>query len=386
VRELPTAHYNIHTDIGPEVADDLARRMDAMYVEYTRRLDALSPAPSTQSSTPATTQFISSPKPLEVFLFANRAGYDAATHHRLANTGGFFFPGEHPFLAAYLEPQGRDSLRRVLQHEAFHQFAYSAISQNLPIWLNEGMAQVFEEGLWNGGNFTIGEIPASRAHQLQTDLQAGRLLPLAALFSMTPRQWGERLTSDAKAGPIQYNEAWAVVQYLQFGPGNNRRKLSAWLNALHDGQDPAVSFTRIFPDVGDLQSHFFQWARIISPTPRATMLERQKVLADFLIAFTTKGKSFTSLQQFRAAVLQQNPHIQYRRGQVTWITEDDPTVYFCDAAGRAISPDRLFFSPSPDAPLPDLIYRDGRGTQLRTRFYQGGQKIENETVTEPAPK
>ncbi len=230
------------------------------------------------------------------------------------------------------------------------------------------MAQVFEEGLWNGGNFTIGEIPASRAHQLQTDLQAGRLLPLATLFSMTPRQWGERVTSDATAGPIQYNEAWALVQYLQFGPGNNRRKLSAWLSALHDGQDPAASFARTFPDVGDLQSHFFQWARIISPTPRATMLERQKVLADFLISLTAKGKSFSSFQQFRAAVLQQNPHIQYRRGQVTWVTEDDPTVYFCDAAGRAISPDRLFFSPSPDAPLPDLIYRDGRGTQLRTRF------------------
>jgi hypothetical protein len=388
VRLLSTDHYLIHTDIPPAVADDLGRRMDAMFAEYSRRLDSLaSPATKPVAGNSALVEVPVSHDRLEAYLFASKTEYDTATHHRVPNTGGLFFYGPRPFLAAYLEPQGRDALRRVLQHEAFHQFAYFLISKDLPIWLNEGMAQLFEEGIWNGGDFTIGEIPASRAHQLQDDLKAGRLLPLATLLAMTPHDWGQRLVTDAKAGAIQYNESWALVQYLSQGPGNNRHKLIAWLSALHEGKEPATSFAAAFPEgAGELQSRFFQWARIISPTPRATMLERQRVLADFLITLKEKGKTFASFSSFRSAVMAQNLQIQYRRGQGNWASDADPTVYFCDAGGRALPPERLFFAPSQGAPLPDLIYRDGHGSQLHTRFYQGEQKIESETVTEPGPK
>ena len=51
----------------------------------------------------------------------------------VAEAGGMFLPGRN-LLAAFLEGQGRQQLRRTLQHEAFHQFAYNAISPDLPIW------------------------------------------------------------------------------------------------------------------------------------------------------------------------------------------------------------------------------------------------------------
>src|SRR5687767_11089590 len=39
-----TDHYTIRTNLDPEFADDIAKRMDAMYEEYTRRfIDFLPP-------------------------------------------------------------------------------------------------------------------------------------------------------------------------------------------------------------------------------------------------------------------------------------------------------------------------------------------------------
>ena len=63
----------------------------------------------------------------------------------MKNTGGVFMSGRN-LLASFLGDLGRDSLRRTLQHEAFHQFAHTVISPDTPVWLNEGLAQVFEEG------------------------------------------------------------------------------------------------------------------------------------------------------------------------------------------------------------------------------------------------
>src|SRR5689334_13629041 len=38
LRSVPTDHYLIHTDLDDDLAQDLAKRMDAMYEEYSRRL------------------------------------------------------------------------------------------------------------------------------------------------------------------------------------------------------------------------------------------------------------------------------------------------------------------------------------------------------------
>src|SRR5687768_13152126 len=138
-----TRHYRLHTDLDPDFAADLATRMDAMYDEYARRLSAFQPG----NDVPR----------LEVYLFRTQAEYLRFTGEKLQNTGGVYIPRRN-LLAAFLEGQGRDGLRRTLQHEAFHQFAYNVISPNLPVWLNEGMAQLFEEAVWDGQSFWLGNV------------------------------------------------------------------------------------------------------------------------------------------------------------------------------------------------------------------------------------
>src|SRR6185437_8222678 len=110
----------------------------------------------------------------EVYIFQKRADYVRFTEDRFPNTGGVFIP-RRKLLAAFLENQGRDGLRRTLQHEAFHQFAFRAIGPELPIWLNEGLAQIFEEGIWTGSQFIIGQVAPRRVRQLDQDMREQRL-------------------------------------------------------------------------------------------------------------------------------------------------------------------------------------------------------------------
>src|SRR5437762_5099352 len=158
LRALETRHYTIHTDLDRALAEDLARRMDAMFDDYSRRLADFNPDRRAK---------------FEVYLFARRADYMKFTNGRVPNTGGVFMPARDT-LAAFLEGQGRDALRRTLQHEAFHQFAFKAIHPSLVPWINEGLATVFEEGIFMGRSFTLGQVPPRRVRQLQSDVRNHR--------------------------------------------------------------------------------------------------------------------------------------------------------------------------------------------------------------------
>ena len=46
-----------------------------------------------------------------------------------------------------------------VQHEGFHQFAHVVIRGDLPIWVNEGLAEYFGEAVFTGDGFVSGVIP-----------------------------------------------------------------------------------------------------------------------------------------------------------------------------------------------------------------------------------
>src|SRR4051812_23891318 len=186
MRVLESQHYQIHTDLDAKLAEDLARRMDLMYDEYARRLVQFSP-PSGDGA-----------KAFQVNLYAKRADYMTLTSNRFPNTGGVFMPARN-LLAAFLETQGRDGLRRTLQHEAFHQFAFTAISHNLPVWLNEGLAQFFEEGIVIDNIVTVGQVPPRRIRQLQADMKAKRLVPFDKFLALSDAQWEQTLADKNRA-------------------------------------------------------------------------------------------------------------------------------------------------------------------------------------------
>jgi hypothetical protein len=372
LRVVESAHYRIHTDLDDDLVDDLSRRMDAMYEEYAHRLaDFDRPDDSA---------------PFEVYLVHTQQKYLHLAGITLAGTGGSFNANRH-LLAAFLDGQGRDALRRTLQHEAFHQFASQAIGKNIPIWLNEGLAQMFEEGVWTGDGFQLGEVPPRRLRQLHRDIDEGALIDFPRLLGMSPSDWAVNWHDPVKAA-TQYNQAWAMTHFLIYAADDDggwkyRARLIEMLKLLRGGADADTAFRAAFSDnIAGFHDRFMEFAQTLGPTPLATEIENQGVLADMLVNARARGRTFASIDQVRAASEKEKWLIHYRRGALQWDSAADPSVYFCSPSGSELDADQLYMDTSGDGPLPDLVCRCDGLPGLRTRFMESLGKIEHETVLE----
>ncbi len=367
------AHYTIHTGVNDEaLVAELSRRMDVMYDQYCLAMRPFRPVDET---------------PLKVVLFEKRKTYMAFTNNVATNTGGFFRPGEHPMLVSYLDDNGRDGLRRTLQHEAFHGFAYFAISRNIPTWLNEGMAQLFEEGIWTGKKFLMGQVPPRRLRQLHSDVRGHKLVPFDQFFRVTPERWAKTLHGNANAGATYYGEAWAIAYFLQFGPDQRDRDhfldALAGLHAEPDGDGQQI-FAARFPDTAALQRAFEAWVLQLRATPEALLLERQSTLGDFLADLQPSHPHITrNVQQFRNDMVGYSVSLKYRVGAVTYETVKPASIYFCGLDGQPYTEAQLFFEKSKGAPLPDLVCRPNASFVLRTHFYKGPDDVEHECSITP---
>jgi hypothetical protein len=363
LRNFSSRHYHIHTDLDASLADDLARRMDAMYDEYGRRLVEFLPREQTR---------------FDVYLFKRQADYTAFVGPHATNTGGVFLSGRGA-LAAFLEHQGRNALRRTLQHEAFHQFAYTAITTNMPVWLNEGMAQLFEEGLWTGKGFVLGEVPPRRVRQLEADMAAHRLTPFRDFMALDLEKWSTTLARDKEAGATQYNQAWAMVHFLVNATDTGghelyRARFIHLLRLLHAGRDAKAAFAEAFSaNIEGFQQRFVEFARTLRPTPLATLIERQQFLAELVLVFHKQDRTFVDIDDLRQAC-----------DDLRFSDADhlDPALCFMDVEGRRLDSSRLFFEGRPQSAIPDLICRAGGRLQIRSRFNREGTTYEPETKLE----
>jgi hypothetical protein len=374
-RQFNTRHYLVHTDLDAVLATDLAQRLDAMYDQYSQRLAGF----QGHGAVPR----------LEVYLFRTQQEYARFTGGRMQNSGGVFLPGKN-LLAAFLGNLGRDQIRRTLQHEAFHQFAYNAISRDLPVWLNEGLAQFFEEGLWNGDGFLLGEVPPRRLRQLRADLKAERLVPFAELLHISNDTWTARLAESRSKGATQYNQSWAMVHFLAMSQGKGgeylyRSRLIDMLRLLHAGNSGDEAFRGAFGgNLEGFHDRFLAYAGQLTATAEATLIENQGVLADLMIDFDRSGRRFDDIGSLRRFVIQGRYALHYSRGELSWDTDPDMNNYFCDLAGRPFDSDELYLSVRTGSPLPDLVCRFSGSLVLRTRFH-GAEigTIDHELLIEP---
>jgi hypothetical protein len=374
LRVVHSRHYDIHTDMDQPLIDDLSSRMDSMYEQYVKTFSEFKlPADS---------------PPLAVYLFTTHDRYMAFTDFAGTNTGGLFVPGRRPYLAAYEQGQGRDALRRTLQHEAFHQFAHAAISRQLPPWMNEGLAQLFEESIWEGNDFITDQIPPRRLRQLNADIIQKRLIDFDLMLAMSPREWSSMLHKDVAKAAIAYNQAWAMAYFCsQAGDPLYHKSFTQLLSRLHGNLDPADETRKAFADLKDFRKKFNAWAAKLKPTPEATQLENLDILGDFLLAVTQHNRPAPAdMAVFRQLVVEQNLKIQYTKNKLTFSTAERPIQYFSDLSAKPYTADELFFQPDVTAPLPDIICQPaGSAYRYRTHFYQDVGKTEHELLIETKP-
>lgn len=169
-----------------------------------------------------------------------------------------------------------------LAHEAFHaylaNFVYPPDHEDLPRWLNEGLAQVFETAVFEGEELRIGHADPERLRRVQQALAAGGLVRLTDLLRSTPRQFlvahgagrGGQAGGDRTDSERHYLAAWALAMYLAFEHkvlGTDA--LDAYARATFRKADPVASFCDLVGakpgELGEVEKAWHAYLRRLQP-------------------------------------------------------------------------------------------------------------------------
>ena len=241
-REVSIARYLLYTDLNDEDLRSVEVRLDRLATEYDSRTREFSEAPSD--------------KQMPFFLFSKKEDYYAAGGTR--GSAGIF---EGDRLMACLDGKADSRAWSTIQHEAFHQYAAVRLGQ-LPIWVNEGMAEYFGHGIFTGDGFVCGVIPPWRLARVRAHLAANEFLTLGDMLRYTHEQWNERIES------TNYDQAWAYIQFLAHGSGEtDRPKLMKYIRDIGRRQDPVKAFRASLGELDEVQRRFTQWVADLPENP-----------------------------------------------------------------------------------------------------------------------
>ncbi|MBL8799224.1 MAG: DUF1570 domain-containing protein [Planctomycetia bacterium] len=138
-----------------------------------------------------------------------------------------------------------------LYHEAFHaylaNFVFPPDKGEVPRWLNEGLAQIFETAITAGNELNVGQVDPARLEMAKTLAGKDGLVPLTDLLRSNAAQFVVAHGQDRQAADRYYLTAWALMHYLMI----ERKLLGSaalddYLAALNGKLDP-VKGTRERP-------------------------------------------------------------------------------------------------------------------------------------------
>ncbi len=121
---------------------------------------------------------------------------------------------------ATLQDQVIDRTLRRLVHEAFHAYleneVYDDVHFDVPRWLNEGLAQVFEGGLLEDDVLRVDAPNRERLARLQDDLQSASPLRLSDLLAADQEAFLVLHDQPEGTESRQYLYCWGLAHYLAF--------------------------------------------------------------------------------------------------------------------------------------------------------------------------
>lgn len=132
----------------------------------------------------------------------------------------------------------RGSALPVVYHEYAHSVTHASFT-DLPLWLDEGLAEFYSTFEVERGELLVGKPVADHLRTLREK----SFVPLQRLFAVdhaSPEyQEGERVG-------MFYAESWLVLHYLMLGGPERLQKTRAFLDGIQRGETPDVSFRGAF--------------------------------------------------------------------------------------------------------------------------------------------
>jgi hypothetical protein len=172
----------------------------------------------------------------------------------------------------------------LLYHEAFHAYTMTYVypprkpeevkagkgTGELPRWLNEGLAQVFETAVLEAGELRIGAADRERLEKAQDFLRGkggAKLVPVADLLRSGREAFIAAHTDQQAAADRAYLTAWAVTHYLTFKLHRvGSKEFDAYLSAVNSGDDPVKAFeTLVGKPVAAFETDFHDYLGRLMP-------------------------------------------------------------------------------------------------------------------------
>jgi hypothetical protein len=197
-------YYRVHSTAPLAETNYLKQYMDLLFETYQQRFSEFRRRDSS---------------PMDFYLFASRPEYQdflAQQNLGAASTSGgvFFVNGKMKGLATYIEERDPEWTLHTLRHEGFHQFAYAYIGPNLALWVNEGLAEYFAEGIVLHGRILPGIVPGRRLAAVRTAIATHTTIDFPHLISMGSEEWQRLMEERPDHGGLLYNQSWSMVHFL----------------------------------------------------------------------------------------------------------------------------------------------------------------------------
>jgi regulator of replication initiation timing len=138
---------------------------------------------------------------------------------------------------------------RQLYHEAFHaymeNYLFPSSQYQVPLWLQEGLAMLFQEGIVEADNLRLDAISQEAASLIRKDRRQGATMPLEQLLGAGSTEFLQAPGAGSALGNRYYAYAWAAVYYLCQTERLNLARLEAYLSPAAQGLTPQQRLERL---------------------------------------------------------------------------------------------------------------------------------------------
>jgi tetratricopeptide (TPR) repeat protein len=132
----------------------------------------------------------------------------------------------------------------------FHEYThlqFKDFSQWMPVWLNEGLAEFFQNTEIRDKDVVVGEASVNNILYLRQQ----NLIPLEVLFKVDDKS---PYYHEEDKGSIFYAEVWALTHYLYVtDKQKGTNKVGDYMTLLSKGEDPLTAAEKVFGNLRQLQ-------------------------------------------------------------------------------------------------------------------------------------
>lgn len=350
LKSYATRYYTIYTDLDRDTVREAELRINTMAEAYYARTRGFGGGEIRAK--------------LPFYLFGEIEDYHAAGG--MKGSAGVF---DGKKLMAFAGEKVTPATWHVVQHEGFHQFVHAVIGGDIPIWVNEGLAEYFGEAVFTGSNFITAAVPPARLRRVQKWIEDGNAISIQSMMSKSHAAWNVQMSL------VNYDQAWSMVHFLAHGDdGRYQKAFNAFLRAVSAGRAWTEAWDANF---GRGTKEFEQqWARYWLSYPREGSRElyaqaATAILTNFYARAASQKQIFDDAGAFfdaaRAGRLQAHPS--------DWL----PPALLQDALGAA--PELGDWSVRKRAGRSVLVCRTAGGLTLTGSYALENGRVKDGSVT-----